>query len=149
MHAGAERASGGDIVTLGSSNWAIVLGLFALGNVANGLWMLAAPEHWYFNLPARVPGTGPLNEHFVRDIGCTFLLLGVGLAIGAARPRWRFAAVVAAAAWSGMHALVHVYDTTRGLLGPEYWAIDLPGVYAPAILLTLVAWFAAHADHRA
>jgi hypothetical protein len=126
-------------VATNSANWTIILGLFALGNIANGAWMLIAPEHWYFNPPARVPGTGPLNEHFVRDIGCTFLLLGIGLAIGATQPRWRFAALAAAAVWSGLHALVHVYDTARGLLGPEYWLTDLPGVYGPAILLALVA----------
>ena len=132
-----------------STNWAIVLGLFALGNLANGAWMLVAPEHWYWNLPARVPGTGPLNEHFVRDIGCTFLLLGALLALGALRPKWRLASLVVAAAWSGMHALVHVYDTARGLLGPEYWTIDLPGDYGTALLLIVVAGFAWRAQRNA
>ena len=55
--------------------WPIVLGFFAAGNLVNAVWMLASPAHWYLNLPANIPGTGPLNEHFVRDIGCIFLLL--------------------------------------------------------------------------
>ena len=42
------------------------------GSLANGLWMLFAPAHWYQNLPAGVPDTGPLNVHFVRDIGAAF-----------------------------------------------------------------------------
>ena len=49
----------------GSGPWSIVFALSAAGNLANGLWMLASPGHWYINLPGNVPGTGPLNEHFV------------------------------------------------------------------------------------
>jgi hypothetical protein len=120
--------------------WTIVLGIFALSNLVNGAWMLAAPVHWYENLPAAVPDFGPLNEHFVRDIGCIFTLLGVGLAIGAVVPRWRVAACAAAAAFYGLHALVHVLDTMRGLVGPEHWMIDLPGVYVPAVLLAGLTW---------
>lgn len=120
--------------------WTIVLGIFALSNLVNGAWMLAAPVHWYENLPAAVPDFGPLNEHFVRDIGCIFTLLGVGLAVGAVVPRWRVAACAAAAAFYGLHALVHVLDTMRGLVGPEHWMIDLPGVYVPAVLLAGLTW---------
>src|SRR5262245_21152199 len=59
--------------------WTIVLGVAALGNLANGAWMLADPVHWYENLPAGVPDFGPVNEHFVRDIGCAFMVLGLAL----------------------------------------------------------------------
>lgn len=48
----------------------------------NGVFMLAQPASWY----AAVPGvleTGPLNTHFVRDIGAAYGLVGLGLA----RPR--------------------------------------------------------------
>jgi hypothetical protein len=116
----------------------IVLGIFGLGNVLNGLWMLADPVGWYLNLPAGVPDFGPANEHFIRDIGCAYLLIGVGLLWGAFVPRWRVAACLAAAGFSVLHALVHVVDTMRGLVGPEHWTIDLPGVYVPAVLLTLL-----------
>src|SRR5262249_19865264 len=71
--------------------WTIVLGIAALGNLVNGAWMLAAPAHWYATLPAAVPDFGPLNEHFVRDIGCAFFVQGVALAVAAVNPRWRFA----------------------------------------------------------
>src|SRR5262245_60972520 len=94
--------------------WTIVLGIFALSNLANGAWMLASPVHWYEHLPAGVPDFGPLNEHFVRDIGAAFTLIGLGLAVAAVMPRWRFAACVAAAGFYGLHALVHVFDTLRG-----------------------------------
>ena len=118
-----------------SDPWALVLGIAAAGNLAMALWMLAAPEHWYFNLPARVPGTGPLNEHFVRDIGCVFLLMGGGLAVGARWRSYRVPVLLGVTGWYVLHALVHIYDTARGLLGPEYWGVDLSGVYLPALLL--------------
>ena len=116
--------------------WTIVLGLFGLGNVVNGLWMLVDPVHWYHTLPAGVPDFGPLNEHFVRDIGCIYLLLGLALVIGAFRLSLRAPSCGAAAAFSLLHAVVHVFDTARGFVGLEHWWIDLPGVYAPALIVT-------------
>lgn len=121
-----------------ASWWPIVLGLFAAGNLANGLWMLAAPVHWYFHLPANVPGSGPLNEHFVRDIGCIFFLIGVALAVAVFRPRLRLPAMLLATAFYGMHALVHVFDSLRGLFGPEQWGFDLVPVYGTALLLLVL-----------
>lgn len=129
-----QRASG-----FAFDSWTIVLGIFALGNLVNAVWMLADPIHWYENLPAAVPDFGPLNEHFVRDIGCTFFLLGAALAVAALVPRWRIIACGATAGFYVLHALVHVVDTLRGLVGPEHWRIDLSGVYIPAILMTVVA----------
>ncbi len=122
-----------------ANGWSIALGLAGLGNLANGLWMLADPTHWYLNLPARVPDFGPLNEHFVRDIGCAFTGVGALLLAAIVSPRWRLPACVVAAAFYGMHAGVHVIDTTRGLVGAEHWLVDLPGVYLPAALFALMA----------
>ena len=34
-----------------------------------------------------------------------------------------------------LHALVHVWDTSRGLVGPEHWSIDFPAVYLPTVVL--------------
>jgi hypothetical protein len=116
----------------------VVLAIFGLGNVLNGLWMLADPVGWYLNLPAAVPDFGPANEHFIRDIGCAYLLVGVGLVAAAFVPRWRLAACLAATGFYGLHAIVHVVDTLRGLVGPEHWLIDLPGIYVPAALLVLL-----------
>lgn len=123
--------------------WTVVLGIFALSNLFNGLWMLADPVHWYENLPAAVPDFGPLNEHFVRDIGCIYFLMGAALAVGAFLPRWRVAACAVTTLFYLLHAVVHVIDTARGLVGPEHWAIDLPGIYIPAAILAGVTWLVA------
>ena len=120
-----------------------MLGLAGLGNLANGAWMLADPAGWYETFPASVPDFGPLNEHFVRDIGCAFFLQGLVLAGAAFVPRWRVAAYGAVAVFYVLHALVHVVDTLRGLVGPEHWWIDLPGVYVSAAVMVLVTYLVA------
>lgn len=122
----------------GTDTWAIVLALFGLGNLANGAWMLASPAHWYVNLPANVPGTGPLNEHFVRDIGCIFFLLGVALLFAIRRRELRLPAMIAATAYSVAHALVHVLDSWRGLLPPGQWRFDAGPVYFATLLLLVM-----------
>ena len=113
-----------------------VLGLF---NLANGLWMLAAPADWYEHLPAGVPDTGPLNLHFVRDIGAAFTTIGVAFCVTAPRARERRAVVLAAGLFAVLHALIHVADLLAGRLPYEHWLIDLPGVFVPAIFLAVLA----------
>ena len=102
--------------------------------------MLADPVHWYYTIPAGVPDFGPLNEHFVRDVGCIYLLMGAALVWAAFRPALRSAACVGAAGFCLLHAAVHVLDTMRGLVGAEHWWIDFPGVYAPALILTAIGF---------
>jgi hypothetical protein len=121
-----------------NKRWAIILGIAGLANTASGLWMLAAPGHWYFNIPAGVPDTGPMNEHFIRDIGCVFLVMGLALLAGAAKPTVRLAALVMVTAWHVMHSMVHVADTFAGRLEPAHWLIDTPGVYGPTVLLLVL-----------
>jgi hypothetical protein len=119
--------------------WGWILAIFGAVTLGNAVWMLAGPLHWYNELPAAVPDTGPFNPHFVRDIGCAFLAVGVALGWAALAPQWRPALVPIAALFLGGHALVHVYDTLRGALADSHWAIDLPGVYLPALVLCYAA----------
>ena len=124
--------------------------LVALGvaNVANAAWMLASPAGWYSGLPAAVPDFGPLNEHFVRDIGSAFLTLGVALVWAGFVPQWRVPLVAPVALFYGLHALAHVFDTERGLVGAEHWTIDLPGVYVPALVMAVLLWAVARPRPR-
>jgi hypothetical protein len=121
--------------------WA--LGVFAVVNLANGVWMLVAPADWYRRLPAAVPDTGPLNEHFVRDIGSAFVMMGCALLAGALRPALRAPALAFVSLFYVLHALVHVTDTLAGRLPPSHWLIDLPGVYLPAAILVVLTAVAA------
>jgi len=113
--------------------------VFGLVNVANGLWMLLAPEAWYHDLPAAVPDTGPLNLHFVRDIGAAFFTIGVAFLAAARYPSWRRGVLLAATLFFVLHAVVHVTDLISGRLHAEHWLIDLPGVFLPAILLLVLS----------
>lgn len=120
--------------------WTVVLAVLAAGSIANALWMLLTPGQWYAHLPAGVPDTGPLNVHFVRDIGCAFLTAGLALAWSVWRPALRFPLVTTAAIFFVLHALLHVHDTSRGIVDTEHWLLDLPGVYLPAVLLVVASW---------
>ena len=120
----------------------------AAGTAANAAWMLTDPGAWYRELPAGVPDTGPYNEHFVRDIGCAFATIALALGWAAWRPRWRVPLVAIAAVFLVAHAALHVFDTLRGFLDADHWALDLPGVYAPAALLAVLAWTAFRSDRR-
>ena len=113
--------------------------LFGLLNLANGCWMLVAPASWYHGLPAAVPDTGPLNLHFVRDIGAAFVTIGVAICIAAPAARRHPAVLRATALFYGLHALVHVADLCGGRLAPAHWAVDFPGVFLPAIVLAVLS----------
>jgi hypothetical protein len=107
-------------------------------DVANGLWMLVAPESWYYHLPAGVPDTGPLNHHFVRDIGAAFLTIGAVFCVTARRASSHRGVVLAAALFYLLHAAVHLLDLMTGHLPPHHWLVDLPGVFLPAAILTVL-----------
>ena len=115
--------------------WTIVLWVLAALNLANGLWMLAAPAGWFHDLPAAVPDTGPLNPHFVRDVGGTYVTMGAALAWAALRAADRVPLVAMVLVFHVLHAGAHVMDTLRGRLPPSHWAIDFPGVYLPTIIV--------------
>jgi hypothetical protein len=116
----------------GAAGWLLLLGLLLLGNA---LWMLADPMQWYADLPAAVPDTGPFNPHFVRDIGCAFVTIGVALVWAALVPARRAALAAIACVFYAAHAVLHVFDTLRGAVELDHVLLDFPGVYLPAILL--------------
>ena len=117
--------------------WLLVV--IAATSAANAVWMLAGPAHWYSDLPAGVPDTGPYNEHFVRDIGVAFASTALALGWAAFVPRWRVPLVVVDTVFLAGHAVLHVFDTLRGFLDGDHWLLDLPGVYLPALLLAPIA----------
>lgn len=119
--------------------WGAVLLFLALSGAANGTWMLVDPAHWYHHLPAGVPDTGPLNAHFVRDIGCAFVVFSGALFWAWRAPVWRRPLVVTTAAFYAAHAVLHVHDVARGLLTSDHLLLDAWGVYLPAALMTAAA----------
>jgi hypothetical protein len=109
---------------------AILMGAAA---AVNGLFMLLAPEHWYFAVPG-VTTTGPFNQHFIRDIGLIFLFVGTAFLLGAAKPHYRVVLWAAPTLWLGGHALFHFWEVAVGICGPSALLRDFPAVTLPAII---------------
>lgn len=100
----------------------------------NGIYMFLDPPGWYAAVPG-VPDTGPLNLHFVRDIGIAYFTAGVGLAWSQLGAGWRASAL--AAMFIGLHSLLHVGETIAGhhhdVILNELAAVHLPAALAIAI----------------
>lgn len=112
--------------------------LLAAGLAANGLFMLAAPQDWYHAVPG-VVFTGPFNPHFVRDIGCAYLVSAGGLAWRALDPVAGWPAACVGAGFLALHAFVHIGETIAGLCGASALLRDVPGVIVPAGLAIVLA----------
>jgi hypothetical protein len=112
--------------------WTVDLAL-----VGNGVFMLALPAIWYGIVPG-VADTGPFNPHFVRDIGCAYLVAGGGLLWFCLDPRARPAALTGAAFLS-LHALVHVWDAMAGRESLTQLLIDTAPVLVPGLLIIKIA----------
>ena len=121
--------------------WTVICLIPATINILNGLWMLIGPTHWYYNLPAGVPEYGPLNLHFIRDIGCTFFALGVGLVFAAFYPSCRLPLFSMNSAFYLLHMLVHVHEMVSGRVRLSMFWMDLPAVYVPAIVVCILNLF--------
>ena len=83
----------------------ILVGVFYL---INGAAMIAVPAYWYAATPG-VVATGPMNPHFIRDIGLIFVASGAGFLLGARSGSTAAALALAAATWPALHALFHVW----------------------------------------
>ena len=117
----------------------IIYLFFCLLSIFNGAWMLLFPLSWYTDLPAAVPNTGPFNQHFVRDLGVVFLLIGFAFGWAALNiDRSRPVHLAITVFFTG-HALIHLADIMSGRLPHSHWLIDTPGVFLPALLMILLA----------
>ncbi|MBX7489778.1 hypothetical protein K3177_14815 [Qipengyuania sp. GH25] len=111
----------------------LMMCILAAGMLANGVCMLANPAWWYFHVPT-VTGTGPYNQHFVRDIGLVYVLIGAGYAFGVVSLSHRLWAWAAATTWLVGHALFHLWEIGTGLCGSDTILRNWHGVYLPAVM---------------
>jgi hypothetical protein len=114
-----------------------ILLIIAAVLAVNGLAMLFWPEVWYQTIPT-VPHTGPFNSHFVRDIGCAYLVSASSLVFFARAPeRGQYAALMGCA-FLILHGLVHIWDAVAGRASFNHLMSDFVGVLAiPAVALYL------------
>ena len=121
----------------------LCLGLAVLLGIAleaNGVFMLVSPDNWYLAVPG-VTSTGPFNQHFLRDIGLIFVLMGGAFLVGAARPQFRVLLWAAPTVWLSGHALFHFWEVAVGICSPAVLPRDFPAVTLPAIIgVGLTLW---------
>jgi hypothetical protein len=112
-----------------------------LGNILNGVWMLGDAHGWYLSVPGVVQ-TGPLNHHFVQDIGMAYLASGIFFILGASRLQNAAAFAIAGAAWPLLHTLIHVSGWLMHGLPSDGTRLlsELVGVAGISILGGILAW---------
>jgi hypothetical protein len=115
----------------------ILIVLPALLSIVNGGFMIWDPYGWYEFLPT-VKSTGPLNQHFIRDIGIAYLTCGMMLGYAARFPSGRWLAALAGVLWLTLHGAFHVWELLAGIGAQHVFWMDAPGVLGPPLLV----WFA-------
>lgn len=136
-HTGRLRRQAGMKPTSSTLAQALRL-LLAAGLATNGAAMLTQPSAWYHSVPGVIT-TGPLNLHFVRDIGAAYLGSAAGLAWRALRGPAAAPAAQWGALFLALHAAIHVGETLAGLCGWRQLLADVPGVLLPALLAVALA----------
>ena len=107
-------------------------------SIGNGLWMLFFAENWYLTLPAGLEDTGPLNTHFVHDIGLVYCIAGIAAFYCAKHIHSSKNVHIGLTLFTVGHALIHVVEILIGLLPPSHWLIDLPLLFVPAMLILAI-----------
>lgn len=109
-----------------------ILGGISLGN---GLWMLISASSWFNQMPVGAEDTGPLNSHFIHDVGLVYVLVGIGAFGCGYKLKKYFKVHIAITLFMGGHALIHVGEILSGALPTSHWLIDFLLVTFPAIIL--------------
>lgn len=114
-----------------------LLNLFGASGIGNGLWMLLFAQNWYDNMPVAAHDTGPLNAHFVHDVGLVYVIAGLALLWCTNNLHKSLGVYIGVLLFYVGHALIHIVEILLGLLPPSHWWIDFPLVFVPA--MTLIA----------
>jgi hypothetical protein len=122
--------------------WFLFCGIGGVVFNALSIWMLIAPAHWFYNLPAGVPDFGPLNEHLVRDVGCAFMVCSVSLLWAAFSPKSRSMGITIATVFNGLHAILHLYEIWAERVHRGHIQLDMPVFVTGIVLLVacVISW---------
>ena len=129
---------------MSESSFRAVLLLLAASQLGLAAWMIVSPGSFF----DAVAGFGAQNDHYIRDNATFPLAIGVGLAVAASRPGWRFPVLIVAAVWYLAHAVNHLVDI--GESDPDWVGpADFAALLVTGVVLGLLAWQAARSDVRA
>ena len=109
-----------------------LLGAISIGN---GLWMLVSASTWFNRMPVAATDTGPLNSHFVHDVGLVYILTGIGGFFCGYKLKNCFEVHLSISFFFVGHALIHIIEILIGALPANHWLIDFPLVTFPALVL--------------
>lgn len=104
--------------------------VLGVGLLLNALHMAFAPPLWWSLIPG-IGETGPLNHHFVRDVGIAYGTAALGLLWSVRGGTWRVALL--GAVFVCLHSVLHVVETLGGL-HRGYLLQELVTVHLPAWL---------------
>ncbi len=108
---------------------AITLAMLA---IVTGSYIWFATPHWYTNMPG-VAETGPLNQHFAKDVALAYLVSGGAVMWGALRAERSVA--VFGSLWLVFHAVFHIAIwINRGSPSDVIALTNLLGIQIPAAL---------------
>ena len=114
--------------------WKWVHAFLGVNWIVNGVWMTWFPAHWFAHMP-QAPQTGPLNEHFIRDYGTVFILIGAAMLITLARGTFTRAKHAWVLAFFVAHASLHVWDMVAGRLEHDHLTSGFLLVLIPVVVL--------------
>ena len=122
-----------------------ILGGISLGN---GLWMLISASTWFHKMPVGAEDTGPVNSHFIHDVGLVYILVGIGMFWCAYKLTTCLNVHIGVTLFMGGHALIHIGEILSGALPTSHWLIDFPLVTFPAMILIALTPFTIRANKR-
>ena len=119
---------------------AMTIVLYVLGayHFATGIVAYFMTEFFYERFTAH---TGPLNEHFLGDVGAAYMTAGLALLLAAYIDRWRVPFSVSAVLFLGLHSLIHITEMVTGQLDGTQTASDLVTVILPTVFVGVVVYY--------
>lgn len=93
------------------ANHRVTVNILCVALLVNAVFMAFTPPLWYALVPG-VPETGPLNHHFVRDIGLAYFSAAVGLFRAQRGGGWKTAAL--GSLFVCLHSALHVVEMFMG-----------------------------------
>ena len=119
-----------------------VLWLVGIISVLNGAGMYFVPGDWFVAVPG-VTETGPLNAHFVRDVGAAYVASGAAVMLAVKIRTARLPLLGIASMFSVGHAGRHIIEWVTVEATHNHWLADAAGVVVPAAIVfgaTVIAW---------
>lgn len=121
--------------------------LYALGayHFATGVMAYFMTSFFYERFTAH---TGPLNEHFLSDVGAAYLTAGTALLLAAYIAKWRVPFAVSAVLFLGLHSLIHITEIMTAQLTLMQIISDLITVILPTVFVCGVIYYSVKTANR-